>query len=293
MQQFFFMIWETFLSILETSDIRDVIDIAIVTFLIYKGIKLVREIRAGQLIKGIFIMAAVYFIASIFEFKALSYIMKILFDLGAVAIIVVFQPELRRLLEKMGTGSINPLARLGFTETVHDEEKNKWTSAINTICNAAVSLSKTKTGALMVIERKSKLGQVISMGGTILDAEPSVELIGNLFFENSPLHDGAVVIRDAKVYAAGCFLPLPETSANIPKSLGSRHRAALGMSESSDAIVIIISEETGIISTAVNGYLTRSYTKESLFEYLCGEIIPEQKNEEKNTKSIWKRVLRK
>lgn len=294
MSEFFYVIKETFLSLIRTGSIlRDIIDIAIVAIFVYYGIKFIREIRAGQLVKGIIVLLIAYAVSSLIGLNTVSYIMKIIFDLGAVALMVVFQPELRRLLEKMGTGSMGHITRFISGGGIDESTRAKWTEALNTLSAAAVSLSKTKTGALIVIERKTKLGAEIEKGGTVIDADPSVELLGTIFYEGSPLHDGAVIVRDAKVYAAGCFLPLPEHSDHIPKSLGSRHRAALGMSESSDAIVIVVSEETGIISTACDGNLTRSYTRESLFEYLQKEILRDVPEDSKESKFIFKKVIKK
>ena len=294
MAEFFYVIKETVLSLVGTGNIiRDIIDISIVAIFVFYGIKFIREIRAGQLVKGILILIVSYFVASVLSLNTVSYILKIIFDLGAIALMVVFQPELRRLLEKVGNGSINPLSKFLSGSNIDEKTRARLTSSLNTISASAVNLSKTQTGALIVIERKTKLGTEIESGGTIIDAEPSVELLGTIFYEGSPLHDGAVIIRNGKVYAAGCFLPLPQNSDNIPKSLGSRHRAALGMSESSDAIIIVVSEETGIISTASDGKLTRSYTRESLFEYLQKELFKDAPNEEQQTKTLFKKGKKK
>ena len=294
MKELFYVVKETFLSLMKTGNIvMDIIDIAIVAVFVYYGIKFIRENRAGQLVKGILVLVAAYAIAEIVGLNTVSYIMKIVFELGAFALIIVFQPELRRLLEKMGTGSLNKFSKYFLGNKHGEETRAKWTQMLNTISAAAVNMSKSKTGALIVIERKTKLGAEIEKGGTIVDADPSVELFGTIFYEGSPLHDGAVIVRDGKIYAAGCFLPLPVHSEHIPKSLGSRHRAALGISETSDAIVVVVSEETGMISTASDGKLTRSYTRESLFEYLQKEILSSDEPELTEVKSIFKKVIKK
>lgn len=294
MGEFFYVIKETFLSLIKTGNIViDIIDIALVAVFVYYGIKLIREIRAFQLVKGIIFLLLAYMVSALLGLNTVTYILKVVFDLGAVALLVVFQPELRRFLEKMGTGAITPFNRfLSFNKT-NNADYDKWESALKNLSDAASSLSLSRTGALIVIERKSRLGTEVEKGGTVVNADISPELLGTIFYEGSPLHDGAVIIRDAKVYAAGCFLPLPVHSEHIPKRLGSRHRAAIGMSESSDAIVVIVSEETGVISTACNGYLTRNYTKASLFDYLKKEVLVEHENTGVEKKSIIKRVMRK
>jgi diadenylate cyclase len=293
MGQFFYVIKETFLSLINTGNIViDLIDIALVAVFVYYGIKLIREIRAFQLLKGIFFLLVAYAVAAMIGLNTVTYIMKVVFDLGAVALLVVFQPELRRFLEKMGTGSISPFKNLFSLGKISEQEHREWDQCLRILCDSVSALSLSKTGALIVIERKSRLGVEIEKGGTVIDAKVSPELLGTIFYEGSPLHDGAVIIRDAKAHAAGCFLPMPVHSEHIPKKLGSRHRAAIGMSESSDAVVVIVSEETGVISTACNGNLTRNYTKASLFSYLKDEILPREE-EKIDKKSIIKRMLRK
>lgn len=294
MGQFFYIVKETFLSLINTGNIVvDLIDIALVAVFVYYGIKLIKEIRALQLVKGIIFLLLAYAVAALVGLNTVTYILKVVFDLGAVALLVVFQPELRRFLEKMGTGSITPFKRIFSLNNISEEDYKEWEEALVTLCDAVSSLSLSRTGALIVIERKSRLGVEIEKGGTVINAKISPELLGTIFYEGSPLHDGAVIIRDAKAHAAGCFLPLPVHSDHIPKSLGSRHRAAIGMSESSDAIVVIVSEETGVISTACNGYLTRNYTKAALFDYLKKEVLPSDEEQKAEKKSIIKRMMRK
>ena len=261
------MIW----NVIQTVTIMDIIDMLILSYLVYLLIKIVRETRANQLIKGILIIAAAYVVSSTIGLKAISYIIKSIVNIGLLAILIMFQPEIRRALEKAGRAKFG-LNIFNFSDT-SDEITKKWNVAIEAICDSCVDLSATKTGALIVIERQTKLGEQIE-NGTILNARPSKELFGNIFFPNTPLHDGAVIMRDGIILAAACFLPKPQKEELINKKLGSRHRAAIGMSENSDAIIIVVSEETGQISVAENGTLVRDYTRFMLNEYLHEAILP-------------------
>lgn len=254
----------------------DLLDIAVLAIIIYKGITIVKETRAGGLLKGIIVLLIAYGIMDFFDMKAMAYIMKNLFSIGMLAIVILFQPELRRTIEKMGRSKIT---RIPVISSIggenYDAVTAKWNTAIEAICDACEDLSSTTTGALIVIERESKLGEQIDTG-TILNAAPSKELFGNIFFKNTPLHDGAVIMRDGIILAAACFLPKPQKEESINKQLGSRHRAAIGMSENSDAIVIAVSEETGVISIAENGSLERGFSRDSLKKYLRSKLIPEK-----------------
>ncbi len=269
--------WESLLSVLRTMVPLDFLDIALLSYIIYYFIKFMRETRAGQLIKGIFFLVIVYVLGKIFTLNAITYLLERLFDIGIIAILVIFQPEVRRAVEKLGHSQfgLHALRLVGSS----DEAAARWTPAIEEICDACVELSSTCTGALIVIEQKTRLGEQIE-NGTILNATPSKELFGNIFYPKTPLHDGAVIMRDGMILAAACFLPKPQKEELINKKLGSRHRAAIGMSENSDAIVIVVSEETGQISVAENGTLTRNYTREKLSHLLTERLIPKQ-NESK------------
>lgn len=260
------MVW----NVIQSITFMDIIDVLLMSYLVYLLIKLVRETRAGQLIKGILFIIAAYIISSQLGLKAISYIIKSTLDVGLLALLIMFQPEIRRALEKAGRTKVG-INFLSFGE--NSDETSRWNTAIEAICDACVDLSATKTGALIVIERQTKLGEQVE-NGTVLNAVPSKELFGNIFFKNTPLHDGAVIIRDGMVLAAACFLPKPQKEELINKKLGSRHRAAIGMSENSDAIVIVVSEETGHISIAENGGLTSDYTRFRLNEYLHEALIP-------------------
>jgi len=274
----------------------DVLDIAVLSVLIYKGFTFVKETRAGGLIRGIILIFIAYFIMDAVGMKAMAYLINRVFDIGLLAIVVLFQPELRRSLEKMGHSRVSKLPVFSsLTAETADAVSQKWSSAIDAICESVEDLSATTTGALIVIERESKLGEQIDTG-TVLNAAPSKELFGNIFYPKTPLHDGAVIMRDGMVLAAACFLPKPQKEETINKALGSRHRAAIGMSENSDAIVIVVSEETGTISIAENGDLQRPLTRDSLKKILRTKLLPEKpqkppknngENGEKNDRNVF------
>lgn len=277
-------IWGVFKSI----RLNDVVDIVILYFLIYNGIKLIRETRAQQLTKGIAVMVACYALAYVFELNTMLFLLKLCFQWGLLALIILFQPELRRMLEKVGRTKI---AELNFFNSPDlDEIEAAWSKAIEAICDAAQNLSASKTGALIICERKTKLGEQIDTG-TILNCTPSTAVFGNIFYPNTPLHDGAVIVRDGIILAAGCFLPRPQKDELINKELGSRHRAAIGMSENSDAIVVVVSEETGAISVAENGELTRGYSRESLRKLLTSALISEKETASNKESSLAGRVI--
>ena len=254
-------------SVIKTAQPVDILDILVLSYVVYLGMKLIRETRAGQLIKGIFLLLLVYIIASWINMKAISYLLSATLNIGLIALIILFQPELRRTLEKAGYTKLG--LRFSGSSNV---DSGVWSRTIDVICDACVELSATSTGALIVIERQTRLGEQID-NGTILDAIPSKELFGNIFFNKTPLHDVAVIILDGKILAAACFLPKPQKEELINKRLGSRHRAAIGMSENSDAIVIVVSEETGAISVAENGVLKSGFTRESLHQLLTKRLI--------------------
>jgi diadenylate cyclase len=270
--QYILNIFESIVNVFGTIGISDILDILIVAYLIYQLLKLARDTRAGQLIKGVFILFVVYLLVAIFQLNVLALIFQKVFEIGLIALVIIFQPEIRRTLERVGRSKF--AAKFNFLN-LHQESdeviEKQVSNSIEIISNAAVILSSENTGALIIIERDTKLGDIIKTG-TIIDSEPSVELIGNIFFPNTPLHDGATIMRDGKLYAAGCFLPLSQNN-EISKQLGTRHRAALGVSETSDCIAIVVSEENGIISVAKNGVLTRGYDRDSLNRYLKKELI--------------------
>lgn len=263
--------WEAVFSVLQTMTVVDVLDIILLSYVIYYFSKLIRETRAGQLLKGIAFLVVVYVLGKFVQLKAIPFILERLFDIGLLAILIVFQPEVRRTVEKLGHSQFG-LKALGLVGP-SDEVSARWAYAIEEICDACVELSSTCTGALIVIEQQTHLGEQIE-NGTILNASPSKELFGNIFYPKTPLHDGAVIMRDGMILAAACFLPKPQKEELINKKLGSRHRAAIGMSENSDAIIIVVSEETGQISVAENGALTRNFTREDLHHLLTERLLP-------------------
>ncbi|HIV10113.1 MAG TPA: TIGR00159 family protein [Candidatus Faeciplasma avium] len=266
-------------SIISTITFLDAIDILLLTFFIYKGIKLIRETKAQQLLTGILVVIAVYFISAGLELRVMSYLLSNFLQVGIIAILIVFQPELRRMLEKVGRTNVKSIGV--FSDSVRSDDMiQNWNRTIEVVGEAASQLSESTTGALIVIERQTRLGEQIDTG-TVMDCVPSVASLGTIFFPKTPLHDGAVIIRNARIIAAGCFLPTPQKEERINKLLGSRHRAAIGMSENSDAIIVVVSEETGTISIAENGELTRGYTKDRLIKYLKSQIIPEKPQAEK------------
>ena len=274
-----------FFSLISTLELKDVIDVGVLAYIIYLLLKLIRETRAGQLVKGILLLVAGYFLSGFFDLRVLNYILGKALDIGLIAMIVLFQPELRRALEKFGRTKFG-IQLLGIG-AVGGDLKQKWDTAIDAICDSCVELSASCTGALIVCERQTRLGEQIETG-TILNALPSKEVFGNIFYPKTPLHDGAVIMRDGMILAAACFLPKPQNDAAINKKLGSRHRAAIGMSENSDAVVIVVSEETGQISVAINGVLTRDYTREKLKDLLEKEIfnVSADSSERKKLSSI-------
>jgi diadenylate cyclase len=262
----------------------DLIDIGVLAYLFYWGIRFVRETRAGGLIRGIIVLVAAYLIAAASGMKAITFIMNNLFNAGVIAVLILFQPELRRTLEKMGHSRLSKMV-VFQNLTEKEDQAGLWAGPIEAICDACDDLSATTTGALIVIEKESKLGEQIATG-TVINAAASKELFENIFYPKTPLHDGAVIMRDGMILAAGCFLPKPQKEESINKSLGSRHRAAIGMSENSDAIIIVVSEETGTISVSENGELKRGFTRDSLKKYLRNALTPERlprppKNESK------------
>lgn len=269
------------MGIIKSFGFWDFCDIVIVAYLIYQVIRLLRDTRAIQIIKGIAILGGVYAIAALSGMRTLEFLIRYVFQYGALAIFVMFQPELRRSLEKVGGTRFSSL-QLFSSQGSPDELNQRWMTAINAIVESASYLSKRRIGALIVLERRTMLGEIVKTG-TVIDASPSSEIIGNIFFPNSPLHDGALIIREGRLVAAGCFLPLSD-NFTISKEMGTRHRAGLGMSENSDAVVVIISEETGIITVAENGKLRRGFTEEQLARELMGYFIEtkaKSKREEK------------
>ncbi|MDY6037989.1 MAG: diadenylate cyclase CdaA [Eubacterium sp.] len=261
--------------------IKDVLDILIVALIVYKVLGFIRETRAQQLVKGIFVLVLVFLVSDVLHLYTLNWILRRTMTLGLVALIILFQPELRRGLEYMGRGKfmMNRLNRLN---------KDKSKAVIDEFVKAAVRCSSTKTGVLIVIEREVSLGD-IAESGTIIDAEISAQMIENVFYKGAPLHDGAAIVRGDRLFAAGCVLPLT-ANQDLNKDLGTRHRAGIGITENSDALTIIVSEENGVISVAKGGKLTRFLDSKGL-EKLLLNLYLSHETEEKNPISFIKNVV--
>lgn len=263
--------------------ISDVVDIAIMAFLIYKVIVLMRRTNSGAVAKGVLLLLFALGVSTFFHLNTVSYLLQQLMVWGVVALVVIFQPEIRRFLEQMGRTSLGKV----FTP---EEARNELDSAITQTVDAYMSLSKSKTGALMVFERKNMLDDAIKTG-TALDCTVNAELLKNIFWNKAPLHDGAVIIRAGRIVGAGCMLPM-SGNVNLSRELGMRHRAGIGASEHTDAVVAIVSEETGSISVAVGGMLKRHLAPETLERLLRNELLPERENDEAASKFKLGNLLR-
>ncbi len=287
MNQFWSNIVDAFVTIRRTFMWQDLIDIAIIAYLIYAAISLMRQTRAGQLFRGILILLVARIAATIIGLRTVNYLLETVLQFGLIAAVVVFQPELRRALEQVGQSSLSGI----FPGKMMEDEVQLWNDAIVTICDSVERLSREKTGALIVIERKSSLGEIVRTG-TKIDSAPTSDLIETIFYVGTPLHDGAVVVKNARIEAAGCLLPVSQNT-DISRDMGTRHRAALGMSENSDALVVVVSEETGIISVAQNGLIVRRLDKSNLFRILQNEIIPKPEEGEETQKGLFGRLFKK
>lgn len=258
------------LELFQMMDLIDFIDIFLTSVIFYYAIKFIRERRAGKLAIGVFLLVLLEIAGTAFELPVIGFLMQNLFQVGIIAMIILFQPELRSALEKIGgvqVGGIRGIISQGDAKQM--EQLSQQTEAV---CTAVCDLALDKTGALIVFERSTKLGEYIR-SGTVLNADISPRMIKNIFFNKAPLHDGALIVREGRLHAAGCFLPLP-TNNEIDRDFGTRHRAAIGMSENSDAIVVVVSEETGIISVAKGGQLQRNYDYRKLYNELMQELSP-------------------
>lgn len=267
-------IFSSVIHIIQTISFVDILDILIVSIILYYVFKFIRDKRAGKLAVGVVFMVAFLAFSELIGMRTMQYIFKNIFQVGVLALVILFQPEFRSMLEKVGA---NPIK--GIKNISESKKEDSLNLAIREVVAAASEMSQVKTGALIVFQRSTMLGDVISTG-TIVDAQANSFLIRNIFFNKAPLHDGAMVIIDSRIHAAGCLLPLSAQN-DINRDLGTRHRAAIGMSENSDAVVVVVSEETGVISIAVDGTLLRGFTGESLREKLTQLLIPEQANTSK------------
>lgn len=259
---------DSIVSILMSIRVIDVIDVAIVSYLLYKILEFIRETRAQQLLRGVLLLVVIFFASDVIGFRLLNWLLRSFITMGLFAIVVIFQPELRRGLEKVGR-------KMLFPSQFKASEKDEAMAEISEIVDAIEEFSATRTGALIGIERETMLTDMMDKG-TVVDAKISSALLGNLFYEGSPLHDGAVILRGNRVLAAGCVLPLTE-KVDIGRNLGTRHRAGVGLSEVSDAFVIIVSEESGAISVAENGLLKRFIDSKTLEKMLLEIYMPSDK----------------
>ena len=258
----------------------DIIDILVVAFLIYKVLQLAVETRAEQLLKGVVLVIALYAVANWLDMVAINFIMSNILDIGILAVLILFQPEIRRALEQVGRSKLSESMKVFSRDNAKHQDVAETQKVVNEICAAASSLSLSKTGALMCLEKETKLGEVAATG-TDIYAQVTAELLENIFYPKAPLHDGAVVISKNRIRSAGCFLPLSQ-NYEISKELGTRHRAALGLSEVSDAVVVVVSEETGKISFVQNGQMLRGLTPDELRNRLYVHFVKpltEQKTE--------------
>lgn len=258
--------------------LKDIIDVGIVSYIIYKMILLVRGTRAVQLLKGIFVLVGTWAISTWFNLYTLKWLMNQMFTFGVVSVLIIFQPEMRRVLEQLGRGKL-------FSRT-YSLERDAVSEQVDGVIKAVQHMASRKIGALIVFERSTGVSELIE-SGIQMESRITSELLINIFTPNAPLHDGAVIIRGNQIMAAGCYLPLSENPF-ISKELGTRHRAAIGVSEVSDAISVVVSEETGQVSLSLNGMIVRDINEESLISKLFEELTPKTspKSKEKSTLSI-------
>ena len=252
-------------GLLLSIKITDVIDILIVAYILYRLLGMIKETRAQQLFRGVLLIVGVFLASDLLDLSLLNWLLTRLITVGLIGVMILFQPEIRRALEQIGR-------RGALTSQFRDIGKEELYATVHKIVDAVDDFSSTRTGALIAIERETTLNDIIETG-VIVDAEISVRLLGNLFYEGSPLHDGAVIIRGVRIHAASCVLPLTNRTS-IGKELGTRHRAGVGLSEVSDAFIIIVSEETGAISVARNGTLRRFLDLKTLEKMLLDVYLP-------------------
>lgn len=259
--------WAKLTMLVSTIRFSDIVDILIVAYLIYNVIMLIRKTNSYRLAQGVLLILIALWLSGVLKLTMFNRILQKTVELGLIALVIIFQPELRRLLEQIGKGNLSRML-------IPDTDPNVVESMIVATVSACADMSRTKTGALIVFERKERLGEIIATG-TRVDAAPSAELIKNIFFKNSPLHDGAMIVRAGRVCAAGCVLPL-SGNQGLSRDLGTRHRAAVGMSETADSVLVVVSEETGAISVAIGGMLKRHLSPEILQKMLESELLGDE-----------------
>lgn len=265
--------------------IADILDVAIVAFVVYKILSMMKTTRVGNLLKGVGVFLVALGLSYALNLRGVNFILSHILEIGVLALVILFQPELRQLLETMGSRNIKLLQMLTPEQKISEMER-----AINQTVVACTEMSRSRTGVLIVFERKIMLNDMLS-SGTTLDAAVSSELLKNIFFVKAPMHDGAVIIRNGRIQGAGCMLPLSK-NANLSRDLGMRHRAGIGMSENSDAVVVIVSEETGSISVALGGMLKRHLKPETLDQLLRNELMPQPEEDAEKPKLALMELLR-
>lgn len=262
---------QTILNLARQFSLKDALDVAIMTVLLYGAIKLVRESRAGQLVKGIILLIALFILSHYLQLTMLNALLQAFLQYAFIVLVILFQPEIRKALEQVGHSKVSRSLANAIGGREKESTRAQVRKAIEGVGEATALLQQMRMGALIVFERHTKLGEIAATG-TIVEADPAAQLIANIFFNKAPLHDGAMILREGKVYAAGCILPLT-TNLSVSAELGTRHRAALGMSENSDAVVVVVSEETGQISVAISGRLRRDFNRKGLEEYLEANLL--------------------
>ena len=270
--------WAKLTMLVSTIRFSDIVDILIVAYLIYNVIMLIRKTNSYRLAQGVLLILIALWLSGVLKLTMFNRILQKTVELGLIALVIIFQPELRRLLERMGSKALprfgaKPLETLGMD------------NVISQTIAACTQLSATKTGALIVLERSTNLSEIVRTG-TPVNSAVNLEVLGTIFYEGTPLHDGAAIIENGRIKAAGCVLPL-SNNLDLGKDMGTRHRACLGIAENSDAIAIVVSEETGLISLAKNGVLIRHFDRQSLYTRLIDEMIPKESTVEKNTADSW------
>jgi len=283
--EIFYTAQNTFVSVIKSVGFFDIIDIVILAFIIYKVIEFCRESRAKTLLKGIALVIVMYIFSGWLNMLGINWLLEKVINYGLVILVIIFQPELRRVLERVGHSSFSIFGKnnSGVDQSI--------IQCIDNVCKAVGTMSEEKIGALIVFENNTPLGDIINTG-TVVDAETSVPMLCNVFFPKSPLHDGAMVIRDGRIEAAGCILPLT-SNADISQDLGTRHRAAIGMSENSDAITVVVSEETGIISLTSNGVMKRDFNAQSLRQELYNYFVSDVETKENLIIKLYNRLFKK
>lgn len=267
-------IFEFLWSCVRTIRISDIVDMAIIAYLIYKVLTFISRTGSSRVFKGIVLLIAVLWLSDFAKLYVIRFLLGKTFELGIIALLILFQPEVRRMLESVGSSKLTKLIP-------RQERSEELELAIKQVIIACMEMSKARTGALIVFERSISLAEPIKTG-TVIDAGVTSELIKNIFYHGAPLHDGAVIIRDGRVTAAGCLLPV-SANTNISRELGTRHRAGIGMSEVSDAVVVVVSEETGAISVAIEGKLNRRLTESTFETLLRKELLPKPEDGKKAT----------